>query len=222
MSLSRSDRLGAVLSVVSADRLPDSSGLSEFRLDTVGVVSEALRDQVRRTLTERDPIDDAERASIERTLTELDRLADPFDRESDPIHVTGSAVVVGPRGVVLLKHKRLGLWLQPGGHVDAGETPWEGALREAREETGLDVTFADVGDDGVPHLVHVDVHPGGRGHTHLDLRYLVHGGDADPTPPEGESQEIAWFDWPDAIERASDDRLTALLHHLAPPRPVCP
>lgn len=141
MSLSRSDRLGAVLSVVSADRLPDSSGLSEFRLDTVGVVPEALRDQVRRTLTERDPIDDAERASIERTLTELDRLADPFDRESDPIHVTGSAVVVGPRGVVLLKHKRLGLWLQPGGHVDAGETPWEGALREAREETGLDVTL---------------------------------------------------------------------------------
>ena len=70
MSLSRSDRLGAVLSVVSADRLPDSSGLSEFRLDTVGVVSEALRDQVRRTLTERDPIDDAERAALWRRFAE--------------------------------------------------------------------------------------------------------------------------------------------------------
>jgi 8-oxo-dGTP pyrophosphatase MutT (NUDIX family) len=179
-------------------------------------VPEALRDQVRRTLAGRDPIDQAERSSIERTLAELDRLADPFDQEADPVHVTGSAVVVGPRGVVLLKHKRLGLWLQPGGHVDAGETPWEGALREAREETGLDVSFAEVGDDGVPRLVHVDVHPGGRGHTHLDLRYLVHGGDADPTPPAGESQEIAWFDWPSAVERASDDRLKALLRHLAP------
>lgn len=177
---------------------------------------ESLRDQVRRTLTQREPLDAAERSSIERTLAELDRLDHPFDRDADPIHVTGSAIVVGPRGVVLLKHRRLGLWLQPGGHVDPGETPWEGALREAREETGLDVSFADVGEDGLPRLVHVDVHPGGRGHTHLDLRYLVFGGDADPAPPEGESQEIAWFDWSAAIVRASDDRLTALLRHLAP------
>lgn len=177
---------------------------------------ESLRDQVRRTLTERDPIDAAERRSIERTLAELDRLDDPFDQEADPVHVTGSAIVVGPRGVVLLRHKRLGLWLQPGGHVDRGETPWEGALREAREETGLAVAFASTGDDGVPELVHVDVHPGGRGHTHLDLRYVVHAGDADPDPPEGESQEIAWFDWPAAIERASDNRLSALLSRLAP------
>lgn len=179
---------------------------------------EPLRDQVRRTLTERDPIDDAERLSIERTLVELDRLDDPFDQESDPVHVTGSAIVVGSRGVILLKHKRLGLWLQPGGHVDPGETPWEGALREAHEETGLEVTFADVDvdADGVPRLVHVDVHAGGRGHTHLDLRYVVRAGDADPDPPEGESQEIAWFDWPAAIDRASDDRLTTLLRHLAP------
>jgi 8-oxo-dGTP pyrophosphatase MutT (NUDIX family) len=192
-------------------------------------VSESLRDQVRRTLTERDPIDAAERRSIARTLAELDRLDDPFDQETDPVHVTGSAIVVGPRGVVLLRHRRLGLWLQPGGHVDPGETPWDGALREAREETGLDVSFVDVGDDGIPELVHVDVHPGGRGHTHLDLRYLVFGGDADPDPPQGESQEIAWFDWPAAIEQASDDRLKALLRHLTPPhptpphlRPVCP
>lgn len=177
---------------------------------------DSLRDQVRRALTEREPIDAAERSSIERTLAELDRLADPFDEEADPVHVTGSAIVIGRRGVVLLRHKRLGLWLQPGGHVDPGEAPWEGALREAREETGLEVAFADLDDDGVPRLVHVDVHAGGRGHTHLDLRYLVVGADADPAPPAGESQEIAWFDWPAAIDRATDDRLTALLRHLAP------
>lgn len=216
MSPSRWGRWGAALSLVSARRLHDSSALFEIRLGTVSVVPESLRDQVRRTITERDPIDAAEQLSIERTVAELDRLADPFDQAFDPVHVTGSAIVVGPRGVVLLKHKRLGLWLQPGGHLDPGETPWEAALREAREETGLDVSFADVDDDGVPRLVHVDVHPGGRGHTHLDLRYLVHGDDADPAPPEGESQAIAWFDWPSAIDRATDDRLQALLQHLAP------
>lgn len=169
--------------------------------------SAAQRAAVRRSVAERTPIDDAERSCINEFLRLFDALDRPFDQESDPVHVTGSAIVVGPRGVVLLRHKRLGMWLQPGGHIDPGESPWEAAVREAREETGLDVRF----DGDAPPLVHVDVHPGGRGHTHLDLRYLVHGGDADPTPPEGESQEIGWFDWDAAVERASDDRLKAAL-----------
>lgn len=182
-------------------------------------MTSSLVGPVRAAVAARVPIDADEARSIERTLAELDRLADPFSEDADPVHVTGSAIVVGPRGVVLLKHKRLGLWLQPGGHVDAGETPWDAALREAHEETGLAVEFrADrLGADGVPELVHVDVHPGGRGHTHLDLRYLVDGGDVDPNPPEGESQEIGWFAWSDAVERASDERLAALLRTLAPP-----
>jgi len=175
-----------------------------------------MRAYVRRTVADRNPIDDAERGSITTFLTRYDALVDPMDQELDPIHVTGSAIVTGPRGVVLLRHKRLGLWLQPGGHVDPGEMPWEAALREAQEETGLEVDFATVGDDGVPPLVHVEEHPGGRGHTHHDLRYLVDGGDADPDPPDGESQEIGWFTWPEAVERASDDRLTTLLRHLSP------
>ena len=69
---------------------------------------------------------------------------------------------------------------------------------------------------GEPRLVHVDVHPGGRGHTHLDLRYLIDGGDADPRPGEDESQEIGWFDWPAAIERAGDERLKSALRALMP------
>ena len=181
-------------------------------------MTDPLVDQVRRAALARTPINAAEAASIERLVAELARLPEPFSEHADPVHVTGSAIVTGPRGVVLLRHKRLGLWLQPGGHIDAGETPWDGALREASEETGLEVAFAVTDADGVPPLVHVDVHSGGRGHTHLDLRYLVVAGDADPNPPDGESQEIDWFDWPAAIERASDDRLTALLVSLAAER----
>ena len=177
-------------------------------------MSESIRRFVRATVAARTPIDDAERDCIESFLTNFDRLDDPFDQSRGPVHVTGSAIVVGPRGVVLLRHKRLGIWLQPGGHVDPGETPWDAALREAAEETGLHVRFAETVQDGVPPLVHVDVHPGGRGHTHLDLRYLVNGGTDDPAPPDDESQEIAWFDWAAAVERASDERLSALLAHL--------
>ena len=126
--------------------------------------------------------------------------------------MTGSGIVTGPRGVVLLLHKRVGIWLQPGGHIDPGETPWDAALRESTEETGLACRFAD----GAPRLAHVDVHPGPRGHTHLDLRYLIDGGDADPAPPPTESQEVAWFGWDAAIERAGDPRLAVALASLRP------
>lgn len=170
--------------------------------------------RLRRDVVDREPVDDRERQSLAAFVEAFDRLEAPFSQESNLTHVTGSALVVGPRGVVLLKHKRLGFWLQPGGHIDPGESPWAAALREAREETGLEVRFAGPLDsEGVPELVHVDVHPGGRGHTHLDVRYLLDGGDDDPDPPEGESQEIGWYDWEAAVEQA-DPGLEGILRHL--------
>ena len=178
--------------------------------------SDALRDRVRQSVATKRPIDDAERACIADFLRRFDALPCPFDEHADPVHVTGSAIVVGVRGVLLIKHKSLGIWLQPGGHIESAESPWDAALREAHEETGLPVEFAVEFAGGAPQLVHVDVHPGPRGHTHLDLRYLVEAGDRDPQPPEGESQEAAWFGWDAAVEKADDARLKSLLRALSP------
>jgi 8-oxo-dGTP pyrophosphatase MutT (NUDIX family) len=114
--------------------------------------------------------------------------------------------VVGPRGVVLHRHRLLHRWLQPGGHVDPGETPEEAVLRECVEETGLAVTHPE----GGPVLVHVDVHPAARGHVHLDLRYLVSAPDDDPAPGPGESQQVAWFSWEAAADRADESLAGAL------------
>jgi 8-oxo-dGTP pyrophosphatase MutT (NUDIX family) len=55
------------------------------------------------------------------------------------VHITASAIVVSDAGdkVALHMHKRLNMWLQPGGHIEAGETAAQGALREAEEEIRL-------------------------------------------------------------------------------------
>ena len=94
------------------------------------------------------------------------------------------------------------------------------ALAEGTCEPFIDVTFEEAGfaePDGAPVLLHVDVHAGGRGHTHLDLRYLIDGGHADPAPPEGESQEIDWFTWDDAIAVA-DGGVAGCLRSVRPSR----
>src|SRR5215203_5825757 len=93
-------------------------------------MDDALRNRIRRSVLGRTPVDDREAESIRSFVDAFDALEDPLSQAAGPVHVTGSGFVVGSRGVVLLRHKRLGIWLQPGGHVDPGETPWEAAQRE--------------------------------------------------------------------------------------------
>ena len=162
---------------------------------------------LRRQLAARQPIDEREAQSLQRIHDELQRLTRPFDETADLVHVTASAVVVGPRGVVLHRHKRLGIWIQPGGHVEPDEPLLDAAVRETAEETGL--LARPVQDDPV----HFDVHPAPKGHEHLDVRFLLRA-DGEPRPGDGESPDVAWFDWADAAAK-TDDALAPLLRHLA-------
>jgi 8-oxo-dGTP pyrophosphatase MutT (NUDIX family) len=147
------------------------------------------------------PGDDVEARCLARTLALVAWLPAPLDELADPTHVTGSAIVQDATGRVLLhRHKRLGRWLQPGGHLEAGETPWQAAVRETREETGLDAAHPVAG----PLLLHVDVHEGPRGHVHLDLRYLLSAdASAALAPSAGESPEVAWWQ-PEDAARVTD------------------
>ena len=84
--------------------------------------------------------DAAEARDVARVLDFVARHPDPFDRRIGEGHLTGSAFVLTADGtrVLLLHHRKLDRWLQPGGHADPGERSGEAvALREVREETGL-------------------------------------------------------------------------------------
>jgi len=165
--------------------------------------------EILEVLSVRTPIDERERESIEKFLTVVPTLTEPYDEALGLVHVTASAIVVSDAGdkVALHLHKRLGMWLQPGGHIDAGETPAQGALREAEEETGLPVRH----EDGNGLFVHVDVHAGPKGHTHHDLRYVVRAPEVPMNPAEGESPDARWFTWDEAIEIADVGLVGGLL-----------
>jgi hypothetical protein len=66
-------------------------------------------------------------------------------------------------------------------------------------------------------MVHVDVHAGGRGHIHLDLRWLLVGS-GDPNPPADESQDVGWFDLATATSM-TDPGLAGLLRSMGGTRP---
>ena len=169
------------------------------------------RDDVIAALRARTPVDEREQGCIKAFLAALERLGeDPFVEHANPVHVTASALIVGRRRLILHRHKVLGTWVAPGGHIDPGEQPWEAAVREAREETGLQVGLVD----GVASVAHVDVHPGPRSHTHLDLRYLLHGDDADPSPPPDESPDVAWFTWTEAAH-VTEPCMSGIVNHLS-------
>jgi 8-oxo-dGTP pyrophosphatase MutT (NUDIX family) len=151
------------------------------------------------------PVDEREERSIAATVERLALPGDPYDQDLDPHHLTASAFVISSRGVILHRHRRLGIWVQPGGHVDHAETPREAVVRETLEETGLVVRHAQPES-----LFHVDLHPGPRGHTHYDLRYVVLAAPDDPSPGPGESPEVFWFDFDAATQRCEPALVNAL------------
>jgi 8-oxo-dGTP pyrophosphatase MutT (NUDIX family) len=145
------------------------------------------------------PSDPAEARDRERILDFVLAHADPFDRSIAEGHLTGSAFVFSADGarVLLLHHRKLDRWLQPGGHADPGERTGEAvALRETCEETGLERVALH---PTAPRPLDVDVHliparPGEPAHEHLDLRYLVVAEGA-LRRARAEAADLRWFGW---------------------------
>lgn len=63
--------------------------------------------------------------------------------------IVAGCIIIKDGKTLMLKHKKIGAWLPPGGHVEPEEFPYEAAIRETKEETGIDVEL--IGEDAVNH-----------------------------------------------------------------------
>jgi len=128
-------------------------------------------------------------------------------------HVTGSAWIANRQRTrfLLTFHKKLGLWLQLGGHAD-GETDLVAvALREAREESGLS-EIALVSDE----IFDLDIHliPAGNGvpqHYHYDVRFLCEADEAALLAISDESHDLRWLNREEVAARTQEESILRML-----------
>ncbi len=137
-----------------------------------------------------------EAAMVERTRRFIEQHENCFDRRLMPGHVSGSAWVVNPRRdhVLMLHHRKLDCWLQPGGHADGDPDMLRVVLTETSEETGVDISQIKLVSEAIfdvdVHTVYESEHD--PRHEHFDVRFLVEIDDQLPLPGNVESHEVGW------------------------------
>ena len=125
---------------------------------------------------------------------------DCLERSCRTGHITASAWIVSAdsQRFLLTHHRKLGRWLQLGGHADGNPDVLDVALCEAREESGMQ-RFEVAGEAGRAIAIDVDVHaiparPGEPGHEHHDIRFLLRAAAGQELRLSRESLDLRWFD----------------------------
>ncbi|RVW05244.1 NUDIX hydrolase [Rhodococcus xishaensis] len=149
-------------------------------------------------------------------LAFLDSAPDGCLRSHVPGHITASSLVLDEGGchVLLTLHPRVGRWIQLGGHCEeSDDTVVEAALREAREESGIEDLRIDTA------LLSAHTHPItcslGVPTRHLDLRFLVKAPEGAPITISDESRDLRWFPVDDLPDGAEADTITHLVRMAA-------
>ena len=127
-------------------------------------------------LRQHTPLDATEAAHLAATLHFLETCnSNPLSRDTPEGHMTASCVAIHPHQpwMVILWHKKIGRWVQPGGHVeDSDASVADASLRELSEETGASVTDIQT----FLGIIDVDIHPIPAHkyqpeHLHSDVRF---------------------------------------------------
>jgi 8-oxo-dGTP pyrophosphatase MutT (NUDIX family) len=122
-------------------------------------------------------------------------------------HFTATTYVVRGDAVLLHRHRRQGIWLPPGGHIERDELPSDAARREIEEETGLQLRLhseaeadrlaIEMGAPVVAQPAFILVEDINPYHQHIDFTYYARAGEGQE-PDEGSG--FGWFT-PDELDR---------------------
>ena len=162
--------------------------------------------------------------SVVAHFAELNHAVSVSSRRNSQGHITGSAYVVDltAQKILLIFHRGLQRWLQPGGHLEEAEMPWIGAAREAREETGVQslsllpwhAQNANAPLDFEVHTIPKNIAKGEPQHFHYDFRYVFFSKSNEVLKPQLEEvAQARWFGFADAVAYLGQrpiDKLRAL------------
>lgn len=156
----------------------------------------------------------------QRILDFVRSTPDCFCRSHSAGHITGSAWLLNPDGnkALLTLHRKLGRWLQPGGHADGCSDTLATALREATEESGISGI-----SPAQREIYDVDIHSiparpqaGEPEHLHYDIRYLLRA-PHEQFALSDESDALAWWSMNDIAARSGElDEAVQRLARLLP------
>ena len=163
---------------------------------------------------------DAREAGFVARMLELTQAAAACERSHfAPGHFTASAFVLSPerRDLVLIHHKKLGIWVQPGGHVEASDADLlSAARREVLEEVGLaELEPLAIGDSA---LFDVDIHriPARKlepAHEHFDVRFAFVARSRTLVPSD-EVVDLRWVPLADVEQMGTDESVMRAVKKL--------
>lgn len=157
------------------------------------------------------PVNEQEERDKAVILSFLEKNDDAFLRENLTAHMTASAWIVNETfdKTLLIYHNIYGSWAWTGGHADGEKDLLSVALREAKEETGIEHIRPHTGDIFSVEIITVDGHEK-RGayvpsHLHMNVTYLLIADEKDILRiKEDENSGVKWFS-ADDVKTASTE-----------------
>ena len=143
------------------------------------------------------------------TSSFIKTINDVLGLDQSQFHLTASGFVLQGNSILLIKHRYLKVWLQPGGHIDFGEHPCDAAQREVLEETGWVTKHLcdDVPFDIDIHRIPDNPIKSEKSHWHIDCGYVLNPVESvDASDPE----ETKWFDF----KEVENSRLQRVIQKL--------